>query len=390
MHAGRLEQAGPRLDLFDRPANAFVAGFIGLPAMNLLPALASGGRVTLADGTTSAGTSGHSGPVSYSIRPEHLDLIPPEAPHAVTGSVGLIKSTGTAMFVEVHSQGPTLHALFTDRPTLQRGDRIGLCPRPGFLQLGKAAGPRRGRHAAGRLRDGCAPIARLAVSRSAFAPATLSRHWPTALDVVFPVTLEAYKTPDRDLLAFVVLLPGVVLMVGPILWAISTSLNPAAEPFDMRLIPATPSLADYPKMFELMPFHLLLWNPIKIAAISTFGQLLTRSMAAFVFAVLRYPGRNVRFVLLLIPLMIPAQITAIPQFIIFKTLGLYGTQAPLCPPSELEKTTLTVGLAFFQTQCAGQWPFVMAAALVSVASMILVFILAQSHFVNGIAAAGLK
>lgn len=266
-----------------------------------------------------------------------------------------------------------------------------------------------------------------------------------------------------DILAFAVLLAGAVLMVAPFLWMISTSLKPAAEQFDMRLIPATPSLANYPKIFELMPFHLLLWNSVKIAAISTFGQLLTCSMAAFVFAVVRFPGRNVLFVLLLITLMIPAQITAIPQFIIFKTLGLYGTQAPLYLPSflggafgtflmrqyfqtiplelaeaaridgaslarifftiylplskpalaafaifaflfswndlfsaliylpsDLEQTTLTVGLALFQTQYAAQWPLMMAAALVSVAPMILVFILAQRHFVSGIAATGLK
>lgn len=271
------------------------------------------------------------------------------------------------------------------------------------------------------------------------------------------------KARLADLLALAVLLAGAALMVAPFLWMISTSLKPAAEQFDMRLIPATPSLDNFPKIFDLMPFHLLLWNSIKIAAISTLGQLLTCSMAAFVFAVVRFPGRNVLFVLLLVTLMIPAQITAIPQFIIFKALGLYGTQAPLYLPSflggafgtflmrqyfqtiplelaeaaridgaslarifftiylplskpalaafaifaflfswndlfsaliylpsDLNRTTLTVGLALFQTQYAAQWPLMMAAALVSVAPMILVFILAQRHFVSGIAATGLK
>ncbi len=124
-------------------------------------------------------------------------------------------------------------------------------------------------------------------------------------------------------------------MVGPFLWMVSTSLKPAAEQFDMRLIPATPTLANYPRLMEIMPFHLLLWNSAKIAVISTFGQLLTCSMAAFVFAVVRFPGRDVLFVLLLVTLMIPAQVTAVPQFIIFKYLGLYGTQAPLYLPSFL-------------------------------------------------------
>lgn len=271
------------------------------------------------------------------------------------------------------------------------------------------------------------------------------------------------KLKPADLLAFAVLLAGAMMMVAPFVWMISTSLKPAAEQFDMRLIPATPTPENYSRIFELMPFHLLLWNSVKIAAISTFGQLLTCSMAAFVFATVRFPGRNLLFVILLITLMIPAQITSIPQFIIFKALGLYGTQAPLYLPSfmggafgtflmrqyfqtipmelaeaaridgaslirifftiylplskpalaafaifaflfswndlfsaliylpsDLEQTTLTVGLALFQAQYAAQWPLMMSAALVSVAPMILVFILAQRHFVSGVAASGLK
>jgi multiple sugar transport system permease protein len=140
----------------------------------------------------------------------------------------------------------------------------------------------------------------------------------------------------------------------------------------------------------------------------------------------------VLFVRLLITLMIPAQITAIRQFIIFKALDLFGTQALLCLPSflgwafgpfmlrqyfqlisqelveaaridgaslgrifltiflPLSKPALVEGLAHFQTQYTAQWPLMMAAALVSVAAMIPVFLLAQRPFVSGIAATGLK
>jgi multiple sugar transport system ATP-binding protein len=139
MRAGRLEQAGPPLELYDRPANAFVAGFIGSPAMNLLHGSAGNGRVIFADGHSLASASARAGTVIYGIRPEHLDLVPPDTPDALTGTVGLIESTGTAMFVEVLTAGPTLHALFTDRPALQRGDRIGLRPKPGLTHLFDAA-----------------------------------------------------------------------------------------------------------------------------------------------------------------------------------------------------------------------------------------------------------
>ena len=266
-----------------------------------------------------------------------------------------------------------------------------------------------------------------------------------------------------DWLVLLVLIVGATIMVAPFMWMLSTSLKPAAEQFDMQLLPASPTLSNFTQLMDIMPFHILLWNSIKIALISTFGQLLTCSMAAFVFAVVRFPGRNALFVLLLVTLMIPAQISAIPQFVIFKWLGLYGTQAPLYLPSflggafgtflmrqyfqtiplelaeaarvdgaslarifftiylplakpalaafaifafllswndlfsaliylpsDLEQTTLTVGLALFQQQYAAKWTLMMAAALVSVAPMIGVFILAQRHFVAGLTSTGLK
>ena len=266
-----------------------------------------------------------------------------------------------------------------------------------------------------------------------------------------------------DTLAFAVLTLGALAMMGPFLWMLSTSLKPIAEQFDMALIPHSPTLQNYPRLFEIMPFQLLLWNSLKLATISVVGQLLTCSMAAFVFAIVKFPFRNALFVVLLVTLMVPAQITTIPQFIIFKTLGLYGTQAPLYLPSflggafgtflmrqyfltipvelaeaarmdgaslsrifftiylplskpalasfaifaflfswsdlfsaliylpsDLNQTTLTVGLALFQSQYHGQWTLMMAAALISVAPIILLFFVAQRHFIQGIAMSGLR
>ena len=266
-----------------------------------------------------------------------------------------------------------------------------------------------------------------------------------------------------DTLAFAVLTLGAVAMMGPFVWMLSTSLKPMAEQFDMALIPHSPTLQNYPQLFQIMPFHLLLWNSLKLAMLSVVGQLLTCSMAAFIFAVVRFPFRNALFILLLVTLMVPAQITVIPQFIIFKWLGLYGTQAPLYLPSflggafgtflmrqyfltipielaeaaridgaslsrifftiylplskpalaafaifsflfswndlfsaliylpsDMEKTTLTVGLALFQSQYSGQWTLMMAAALLSVAPIIVMFLAAQRHFIQGIAMSGFR
>ena len=71
-----------------------------------------------------------------------------------------------------------------------------------------------------------------------------------------------------DMLAFAALTLGALAMIGPFIWMISTSLKPVAEQFDMALIPRTPTLQNYPRLFEIMPFHLMIWNSIKISAIS--------------------------------------------------------------------------------------------------------------------------
>ncbi|WP_071673419.1 sn-glycerol-3-phosphate import ATP-binding protein UgpC [Nioella nitratireducens] len=72
LNAGYVEQFGTPIELYDRPATIFVAGFIGSPAMNFLPATAANGTVTLGNGVSLPGADGVSGPVTFGIRPEHL------------------------------------------------------------------------------------------------------------------------------------------------------------------------------------------------------------------------------------------------------------------------------------------------------------------------------
>ena len=125
MRAGRLEQAGPPLELYDRPQNAFVAGFIGSPAMNLIAGDVADGRVQL-PGVVVPVDSAAMGPVIFGIRPEHLELVPLGTMGAMTGQVTRLESTGTATFVAVQTAGFRLDALFSDRLILARGDVIAL------------------------------------------------------------------------------------------------------------------------------------------------------------------------------------------------------------------------------------------------------------------------
>jgi ABC-type glycerol-3-phosphate transport system permease component len=136
-----------------------------------------------------------------------------------------------------------------------------------------------------------------------------------------------------DLLSYIILLAGAALMVGPFIWMISTAFKPPAEQFSRALIPAAPTLENFQKLWETLPFTTLIFNSFKVAALTTIGQLLTCAMAGFVFAVVQFRFRNALFLALLLTLMIPFQVTIIPNFILFRWLGLYGTQAPLWLPA---------------------------------------------------------
>ena len=124
-------------------------------------------------------------------------------------------------------------------------------------------------------------------------------------------------------------------MAGPFVWMISTSLKEPADQFSKTFIPDPVTFKNYTGLWDALPFTRLIWNSFKIASLSTLGQLLTCSMAGFAFAAVKFRGRNALFVLLLVTLMIPFQVTLIPNFIIYRFLGLYGTQIPLYLPAFL-------------------------------------------------------
>ena len=77
----------------------------------------------------------------------------------------------------------------------------------------------------------------------------------------------------------------------------------------------------------------LFYNSTYISVLVTIGQIISCAMAAFCFAIVKFKGRNVLFTILLITMMIPAQVTLIPNFIIFKYMGLIGTSVPIWLPA---------------------------------------------------------
>ncbi|HZY67575.1 MAG TPA: sn-glycerol-3-phosphate ABC transporter ATP-binding protein UgpC [Devosia sp.] len=132
---GRLEQSGSPLDLYDRPANAFVAGFIGSPAMNLLPGTAGAGTVVLADNAKVPVESAVEGPVTWGMRPEHFDWAPAAGEGILSGTVVGLERTGAADMVIAECAGRRVTALFQERHDITRGSLVHLRPRARHTHL---------------------------------------------------------------------------------------------------------------------------------------------------------------------------------------------------------------------------------------------------------------
>lgn len=137
-----------------------------------------------------------------------------------------------------------------------------------------------------------------------------------------------------DWVLFVVLLLGALLMSGPFVWMISTSFKPAADVFQFppTLFTADPQLENYTRIFTTIPFGRALANSLVVSVLVTLLQLITCSMAAYAFACLRFRGREVLFLIYLAALMVPSQVTLIPNFILIRTLGWIDTYQGLILP----------------------------------------------------------
>jgi ABC-type glycerol-3-phosphate transport system permease component len=139
-----------------------------------------------------------------------------------------------------------------------------------------------------------------------------------------------------DVITYSLLILGALSMLLPFLWMISVSFREPAAQFSRNIIPNPFTLKNYSDLFKDLPdqaFGYLTFNSFKLSILAVIGQVLTCAMAAFVFAVVKFKGRNFLFALLLATLMIPTQVSLIPNFIIFKYLSLIGTQWPLILPA---------------------------------------------------------
>ena len=122
-----------------------------------------------------------------------------------------------------------------------------------------------------------------------------------------------------------------VIIAVPLWWTFVTSFKGPVEVFTRpyQLIPESFSLDNYREIFSILPFGRYLFNTVKIAALVCIGTLVTSSTAGYAFARLRFRGREVVFIVYLATLMVPRQVTLVPNFILFRIFGLIDTHWPL-------------------------------------------------------------
>jgi len=133
---------------------------------------------------------------------------------------------------------------------------------------------------------------------------------------------------------------GVLLGIGvffglPFYWLVSTSLKPDSQVFAMPpvWIPHPIMWRNYPRALTYIPFARYTWNTLVICSLNVVGTVASCSLVAYSLSKIRWRGRDLVFLVLVSTMILPAQVTLIPTFTIFKWLGWIGSIKPLVVPS---------------------------------------------------------
>jgi multiple sugar transport system permease protein len=121
----------------------------------------------------------------------------------------------------------------------------------------------------------------------------------------------------------------------PFFWMLSSSLKVEANIwiYPPTWIPNPVLWENYPEALELMKFGLMLRNTVFLTAVGTLGVILSSSWVVYGFSRLNFPGKNFLFMILLSTMMLPGQVTMVPQFILYKQLNWLNTYLPLLVPA---------------------------------------------------------
>ena len=139
------------------------------------------------------------------------------------------------------------------------------------------------------------------------------------------------------LISVLILLAGAVTMLVPFVWMFDTSIKSSGEVFlyPPRWIPSEIRLQNYSEALTVLPFGQWFFNTTYITLVASLGQVLSASLVGYAFARMRAPGRDVLFIMVISTMLLPEQVTMVPVFLIFRSLGWIDTWNPLIVPAWL-------------------------------------------------------
>jgi multiple sugar transport system permease protein len=141
------------------------------------------------------------------------------------------------------------------------------------------------------------------------------------------------RLQPKKIVLFIVTAILAILTVFPLLWMLSSSFKRLTEVNSTSLIPAAPTLANFSYVFTQVPFFTYMLNSFFVATVVTLGALLFHSMAAYALSWLRFPGRNVVFLLIFSTFLVSLPVILVPLFILVKFLGLLNNFGGLIIPA---------------------------------------------------------
>ena len=139
------------------------------------------------------------------------------------------------------------------------------------------------------------------------------------------------------LISILVLCAGAITMLVPFVWMFDTSIKDPGEIFlyPPRWIPSTWRWQNYSEALTALPFGQWFFNTTYITVVASLGQVLSASLVGYAFARLRAPGRDFLFIMVISTMLLPEQVTMVPVFLIFRSLGWIDSWNPLIVPAWL-------------------------------------------------------
>lgn len=150
-------------------------------------------------------------------------------------------------------------------------------------------------------------------------------------------TVRSYRSSQRLVrtLLYVVVCILAIIFAFPFFYTVSSSLKGQWEVllFPPTLLPEVPQWQNYVRVFQVTPFGTWLLNTINVVVLSTTGAVISSTLVGYSLARFKYRGRDLLLMIALATMMLPGQVTLIPQFLLFNKLGWINTIRPLWIPS---------------------------------------------------------